>query len=69
MARQPAPPEVHRIVSDATGSAPPTELLRAVLVATAGLPFLVHAAAAALSSADGVTSQVRESPTRPYDRE
>lgn len=44
------PSEVHRIASEATGSAPSTELVAALLTATAGLPFLVHPAVAAMSS-------------------
>ncbi|BBY27697.1 isoniazid response ATPase/transcriptional regulator IniR [Mycolicibacterium sediminis] len=35
------------------GSAPPAEMVRSVATATAGLPFLVHAAVAAAASPDG----------------
>ena len=45
-----APSEVHRIASESMGSAPPPELVAALLAATAGLPFLVHPAVAAVST-------------------
>ena len=48
-----ATPEVHRIAAEALGGPPSTELLRALVTATAALPFLVHAAVSALSADDG----------------
>ena len=48
-----APSEVHRIASESLGAAPPSELVRALVAATAGLPFLVYAAVEAVSRPDG----------------
>lgn len=45
--------EVHRIATDALGSAPQPELVKATLAATAGLPFLVEPAIAAVATPDG----------------
>jgi DNA-binding CsgD family transcriptional regulator len=46
--------DVHRIASDAVGVVPPAELVRATMAATAGLPFLVSAAVAAMASQDAM---------------
>ena len=48
--------EVQRIADEALGGAPSTELIRALVTATAALPFLVHAAVAALSAEEGERS-------------
>ncbi len=42
-----APPEVARIAGEILGAAPTPEIMRSVMVATAGLPFLVRPAIAA----------------------
>jgi len=39
-----APPELHRVASGALGGAPPADVIRTLMNATAGLPFLVRAA-------------------------
>jgi DNA-binding CsgD family transcriptional regulator len=41
------PADVHRVATEILGAAPPTELIRATLAATEGLPFLVYPALAA----------------------
>jgi DNA-binding CsgD family transcriptional regulator len=46
------PPEIARVAAEVLGSAPPADLVRAVATATAGLPFLVNAAVAAVGSSD-----------------
>nr|WP_163743390.1 isoniazid response ATPase/transcriptional regulator IniR [Mycolicibacterium madagascariense] len=52
--------DVHRRALDALGAAPPAETLHAVLVATAGLPFLVDAAVSGLASGpDGIEAATR----------
>ncbi len=48
------PADVHRIAVDVLGVAPPVELVKAAMAASAGLPFLVHPALAAVASADGL---------------
>jgi DNA-binding CsgD family transcriptional regulator len=50
-----APAEVNRLIAEILGAAPPVELVRAVMTTTAGLPFLVRPAVAALGSPDGET--------------
>jgi DNA-binding CsgD family transcriptional regulator len=45
--------EVNQAIAASLGAAPPVELVRAVLATTAGLPFLVHPAVAALASPEG----------------
>jgi DNA-binding CsgD family transcriptional regulator len=47
------PSEVNRIASESLGSTPSSEVVRALMAATAGLPFLVHPAVAAVSKPDG----------------
>jgi DNA-binding CsgD family transcriptional regulator len=47
------PSEVNRIASESLGSTPSSELVRALMAATAGLPFLVYPAVAAVSRPDG----------------
>jgi DNA-binding CsgD family transcriptional regulator len=46
--------DVHRVAVDLIGAPPSTELVKVVLTATEGLPFLVRPALAALLSADGL---------------
>jgi DNA-binding CsgD family transcriptional regulator len=46
------PPDVARIAAEILGAAPTPEIVRALMVATAGLPFLVHSATAAAASRD-----------------
>ena len=48
--------EVNRAAATAFGAAPPPELLRGVMAATAGLPFLVQPALAAAGTPDGATT-------------
>jgi DNA-binding CsgD family transcriptional regulator len=48
-----APAEVNRSIAEILGAPPPVELVRAVMTTTAGLPFLVRPAVAALGSPDG----------------
>ena len=48
--------DVHRIAVDVLGVAPSAELVRATMAASAGLPFLVHPALAAVAAAEGVTT-------------
>jgi DNA-binding CsgD family transcriptional regulator len=50
------PSDVHRLAVDVLGVPPPVELVRATMAASAGLPFLVHPALAAVASADGLTA-------------
>ena len=45
--------EVNRVAAAALGAAPTPELLRTLMVSTAGLPFLVHPAIAAAGAPDG----------------
>ena len=45
--------EVNHAIATVMGAAPPVELVRSVMSTTAGLPFLVHPAVAALGSPDG----------------
>ena len=45
--------ELIRVTAEITGSVPPHELGRALMASTAGLPFLLHPAAAAALGADG----------------
>ncbi|WP_284229497.1 isoniazid response ATPase/transcriptional regulator IniR [Mycobacterium antarcticum] len=46
------PAEVHRLAVDVLGGPAPTNLVPAIMAATEGLPFLVHPALAAVTSAD-----------------
>jgi DNA-binding CsgD family transcriptional regulator len=48
-----APAEVNRSITEILGATPPAELVRVVMTTTAGLPFLVRPAVAALGSPDG----------------
>ncbi|KQY08319.1 transcriptional regulator [Mycobacterium sp. Root135] len=50
------PSDVHRLAAEIVGVSPSTELVSDVVVASAGLPFLVHPALAALVSADGMSA-------------
>jgi DNA-binding CsgD family transcriptional regulator len=51
-----APPEVAHIAAEILGAAPTPEVVRSVMIATAGLPFLVRPAVAAAAAArDGNT--------------
>lgn len=47
------PAEIARAAMEILGSTPPAEMIRSVATATAGLPFLVHAAVPAAASPDG----------------
>ncbi|HEY6575869.1 MAG TPA: LuxR family transcriptional regulator, partial [Mycobacterium sp.] len=47
------PAEVHQEIAKIAGAAPPVEVVRAVMTTTAGLPFLVRPAVAALAAPDG----------------
>ncbi|HEV7422426.1 MAG TPA: isoniazid response ATPase/transcriptional regulator IniR [Mycobacterium sp.] len=47
------PAEVNRAITEIVGATPPVESVRAVVTTTAGLPFLVRPAVAALTSPDG----------------
>ncbi|TPG29799.1 isoniazid response ATPase/transcriptional regulator IniR [Mycolicibacterium hodleri] len=47
-----APADVHRIAVDVLGAQASDELAKEIMIATEGLPFLVHPALAALTSAD-----------------
>jgi DNA-binding CsgD family transcriptional regulator len=47
------PAEVNRSITEILGATPPVELVRTVMTTTAGLPFLVRPAVAALGSPDG----------------
>ncbi len=47
--------EVNQAIAEVIGAAPPVELVRAVMTTTAGLPFLVHPAVAALGFARTVS--------------
>ena len=47
------PAEVHQEIAEIAGAAPPVEMVRAVMTTTAGLPFLVRPAVAALAAPDG----------------
>src|SRR5690348_3729415 len=44
--------DVHRAAGAVVGGAPPAEMMRALMTATAGVPFLVDAALSAVSSAE-----------------
>jgi DNA-binding CsgD family transcriptional regulator len=48
-----APSEVNQAATAAIGTPPPTEIVRALMVSTAGLPFLLRPAIAAAVSPDG----------------
>lgn len=48
-----SPPEIARVATEQLGSVAPVDLVRSLAAATAGLPFLVHAAVAAIGSLDG----------------
>ena len=48
-----SPPDVDRIAAEILGAAPTPEIVRALMVATAGLPFLLQPAIAAAASPDG----------------
>lgn len=52
------PSDVHRLAAEILGVPPSTELVRDIVAASAGLPFLVHPALAALVSADGMSAAV-----------
>jgi DNA-binding CsgD family transcriptional regulator len=47
------PAEVSQQITEIAGAAPPLEVVRAVMTTTAGLPFLVRPAVAALAAPDG----------------
>jgi DNA-binding CsgD family transcriptional regulator len=47
------PAEVSQEIAEMAGAAPPVEIIRAVMTTTAGLPFLVRPAVAALAAPDG----------------
>ena len=49
------PAEVARLAAETVGGTPPPELVRSLLVATAGLPFLLRPAIAAAASPDAQT--------------
>lgn len=53
------PQEVHRMVAAALGAAPSPDVVRAVMTATAGLPFLVHAALSHVSDPAGIAQAAR----------
>lgn len=46
------PPEIARVAAESLGSTPPADVIRSLVAATAGLPFLVHAAVTALGPTD-----------------
>src|SRR5690348_2485419 len=48
-----SPPEVHRLVAETLGAPPTSEIIRSLMMATAGLPFLLAPAIAAAGSPDG----------------
>ncbi len=48
-----SPPDVARITTEILGAAPTPELVRAIMVSTAGLPFLLQSAIAAAASREG----------------
>lgn len=48
-----APADVHDIATQVLGAPPQADVIRAVMTATAGLPFLVRPAVAALTASDG----------------
>ena len=50
------PPEVNEAAALAIGAPPPTEIVRALMVSTAGLPFLLRPAIAAAVSPNGETA-------------
>ncbi|HZN80323.1 MAG TPA: LuxR family transcriptional regulator, partial [Mycobacterium sp.] len=48
-----SPAEVNRVAAETLGAPPTSEIIRALMVATAGLPFLLQPAIAAAGSPDG----------------
>src|SRR6185312_3189798 len=48
-----SPPEVHRLVAEMLGAPPTSEIIRSLMMATAGLPFLLAPTIAAAGSPDG----------------
>jgi DNA-binding CsgD family transcriptional regulator len=48
-----SPAEVNRIATETLGAPPTSEIIRSLMVATAGLPFLLQPAIAAVGSPDG----------------
>jgi DNA-binding CsgD family transcriptional regulator len=48
-----SPAEVHRIATETLGTPPTSEIIRSLMVASAGLPFLLRPAIAAAGSPDG----------------
>ncbi|MBE1551485.1 DNA-binding CsgD family transcriptional regulator [Mycobacterium sp. OAS707] len=50
-----SPAEVHRLVTETLSTPPTSEIIRSLMVATAGLPFLLAPAIAAAGSPDGET--------------
>ena len=50
-----SPAEVHRLVTETLSAPPTSEIIRSLMVATAGLPFLLTPAIAAAGSPDGET--------------
>ena len=48
-----SPAEVNRIAAETLGAPPTSEIVRSLMVATAGLPFLLQPAIAAAGSPDG----------------
>jgi len=50
------PSEVHHLAAETLGAPPPAELIRDTMAASAGLPFLVRPALAAVASGDGASA-------------
>ena len=48
-----SPPDVNRIATEILGAPPTSEIVRSLMVSTAGLPFLLQPAIAAAASRDG----------------
>ena len=48
-----SPADVNRIAAETLGAPPTSEIVRALMVSTAGLPFLLQPAIAAAGSPDG----------------